>query len=162
MGGGPRKHDKKIFSRGWFRSIDLWVMGPARSHCATLLGNYWCILPGIYHETVIWCNTLLVAMVIVLAPFCHVLLPKFMIVYTKMMQCHFDCYGYYHPNDYACINVIHNKYYFPYRISLRPSHLMKVLPMVSSLRSWTPMSRVVVSSGSLYNVKVIYLSAARV
>ena len=27
-------------SRGWFRSIDLWVMGPARSHCATLLpGN---------------------------------------------------------------------------------------------------------------------------
>ena len=24
-------------SRGWFRSIDLWVMGPARFHCATLL-----------------------------------------------------------------------------------------------------------------------------
>ena len=24
-------------SRGWFRSIDLWVMGPARSRCATLL-----------------------------------------------------------------------------------------------------------------------------
>ena len=21
----------------WFRSIDLWVMGPARFHCATLL-----------------------------------------------------------------------------------------------------------------------------
>ena len=29
--------EKKIISRGWFRSIDLWVMGPARSHCATLL-----------------------------------------------------------------------------------------------------------------------------
>ena len=28
---------KKKVSRGWFRSIDLWVMGPARSHCATLL-----------------------------------------------------------------------------------------------------------------------------
>src|SRR4029434_5009296 len=24
-------------SRGWFRSIDLWVMGPARYRCATLL-----------------------------------------------------------------------------------------------------------------------------
>ena len=24
-------------SSGWFRSIDLWVMGPARFHCATLL-----------------------------------------------------------------------------------------------------------------------------
>jgi hypothetical protein len=24
-------------SREWFRSIDLWVMSPARSHCATLL-----------------------------------------------------------------------------------------------------------------------------
>ena len=29
--------EKKKVSRGWFRSIDLWVMGPARSHCATLL-----------------------------------------------------------------------------------------------------------------------------
>ena len=28
---------KREISRGWFRSIDLWVMGPARSHCATLL-----------------------------------------------------------------------------------------------------------------------------
>ena len=28
---------KKPHSRGWFRSIDLWVMGPARSRCATLL-----------------------------------------------------------------------------------------------------------------------------
>ena len=27
----------KIFSRAWFRSTDLWVMGPARFHCATLL-----------------------------------------------------------------------------------------------------------------------------
>ena len=25
------------FSRAWFRSTDLWVMGPARFHCATLL-----------------------------------------------------------------------------------------------------------------------------
>ena len=29
--------DKESFSRGWFRSIDLWVMGPARFRCATLL-----------------------------------------------------------------------------------------------------------------------------
>ena len=28
---------KRKLSRGWFRSIDLWVMGPARSRCATLL-----------------------------------------------------------------------------------------------------------------------------
>ena len=28
---------KKIISRAWFRSTDLWVMGPARFHCATLL-----------------------------------------------------------------------------------------------------------------------------
>ena len=34
---GHVKKIKGIFSRGWFRSIDLWVMGPARSHCATLL-----------------------------------------------------------------------------------------------------------------------------
>ena len=26
-------------SRAWFRSTDLWVMGPARFHCATLLGR---------------------------------------------------------------------------------------------------------------------------
>ena len=28
---------KKNLSRAWFRSTDLWVMGPARFHCATLL-----------------------------------------------------------------------------------------------------------------------------
>ena len=28
---------RKCFSRAWFRSTDLWVMGPARFHCATLL-----------------------------------------------------------------------------------------------------------------------------
>ena len=28
---------KKLHSRAWFRSTDLWVMGPARFHCATLL-----------------------------------------------------------------------------------------------------------------------------
>ena len=28
---------KCLISRAWFRSTDLWVMGPARSHCATLL-----------------------------------------------------------------------------------------------------------------------------
>ena len=28
---------KVISSRAWFRSTDLWVMGPARFHCATLL-----------------------------------------------------------------------------------------------------------------------------
>ena len=27
----------KYDSRAWFRSTDLWVMGPARFHCATLL-----------------------------------------------------------------------------------------------------------------------------
>ena len=27
----------KTVSRAWFRSTDLWVMGPARFHCATLL-----------------------------------------------------------------------------------------------------------------------------
>src|SRR4029434_5202669 len=26
-----------LLSRGWFRSIDIWVMGPARFCCATLL-----------------------------------------------------------------------------------------------------------------------------
>ena len=31
------KAKKKNFSREWFRSTDLWVMGPARFHCATLL-----------------------------------------------------------------------------------------------------------------------------
>ena len=31
------KTEEKIFSRAWFRSTDLWVMGPARFHCATLL-----------------------------------------------------------------------------------------------------------------------------
>ena len=29
--------EKAETSRGWFRSIDLWVMGPARFRCATLL-----------------------------------------------------------------------------------------------------------------------------
>ena len=29
--------DSKMLSRAWFRSTDLWVMGPARFHCATLL-----------------------------------------------------------------------------------------------------------------------------
>ena len=28
---------KVVCSRGWFRSTDLWVMGPARFLCATLL-----------------------------------------------------------------------------------------------------------------------------
>ena len=28
---------EKKTSRAWFRSTDLWVMGPARFHCATLL-----------------------------------------------------------------------------------------------------------------------------
>lgn len=39
--------DKKKSSSGWFRSIDLWVMGPARFHCATLL------LPSI-RESLVW------------------------------------------------------------------------------------------------------------
>ena len=29
--------EKCVRSRGWFRSTDLWVMGPARFLCATLL-----------------------------------------------------------------------------------------------------------------------------
>lgn len=33
---GCSPQNEKI-SRGWFRSIDLWVMGPARFRCATLL-----------------------------------------------------------------------------------------------------------------------------
>ena len=32
-----QEEKKDCLSRGWFRSIDLWVMGPARSRCATLL-----------------------------------------------------------------------------------------------------------------------------
>ena len=32
-----KKKKRKKCSSGWFRSIDLWVMGPARFHCATLL-----------------------------------------------------------------------------------------------------------------------------
>ena len=31
-------HETRL-SRGWFRSIDLWVMGPARFRCATLLAK---------------------------------------------------------------------------------------------------------------------------
>ena len=30
---------RKNVSRAWFRSTDLWVMGPARFHCATLLSS---------------------------------------------------------------------------------------------------------------------------
>ena len=36
----------KIFSRAWFRSTDLWVMGPARFHCATLLQQHQCFVPA--------------------------------------------------------------------------------------------------------------------
>ena len=32
-----RGREAKFYSRAWFRSTDLWVMGPARFHCATLL-----------------------------------------------------------------------------------------------------------------------------
>ena len=34
---GQRHDECKNLSRAWFRSTDLWVMGPARFHCATLL-----------------------------------------------------------------------------------------------------------------------------
>src|SRR6218665_3602519 len=34
-----RYESNKTFSRAWFRSTDLWVMGPARFHCATLLND---------------------------------------------------------------------------------------------------------------------------
>ncbi len=34
-----RIRKQKGSSRRWFRSIDLWVMGPARFHCATLLAH---------------------------------------------------------------------------------------------------------------------------
>ena len=36
-GKQKQKIVEKIISRAWFRSTDLWVMGPARFHCATLL-----------------------------------------------------------------------------------------------------------------------------
>ena len=36
-----RRGNKVDNSRGWFRSIDLWVMGPARFRCATLLLLTW-------------------------------------------------------------------------------------------------------------------------
>ena len=32
-----KKKKVKSYSRGWFRSTDLWVMGPTRFRCATLL-----------------------------------------------------------------------------------------------------------------------------
>ena len=32
-----KKRNRHTISRAWFRSTDLWVMGPARFHCATLL-----------------------------------------------------------------------------------------------------------------------------
>ena len=38
-GKKSRMRSWKICSRGWFRSTDLWVMGPTRSRCATLLSN---------------------------------------------------------------------------------------------------------------------------
>ena len=34
------KKSKCVCSRGWFRSTDLWVMGPARFLCATLLRDH--------------------------------------------------------------------------------------------------------------------------
>ena len=36
---GQKQNYEKYFSRAWFRSTDLWVMGPARFHCATLLSS---------------------------------------------------------------------------------------------------------------------------
>ena len=33
------KYSNKIYGRGEAQSTDLWVMGPARFHCATLLLN---------------------------------------------------------------------------------------------------------------------------
>ena len=49
---------RKKCSSGWFRSIDLWVMGPARFHCATLLPWYpkessrcWCPKRKKIHKT---------------------------------------------------------------------------------------------------------------
>ena len=41
---------KNLPSRGWFRSIDLWVMGPARSRCATLLTDGLTRLLFLYYE----------------------------------------------------------------------------------------------------------------
>ncbi len=34
------QNKKETCSREWFRSIDLWVMGPARSHCANFKNKY--------------------------------------------------------------------------------------------------------------------------
>ena len=43
----PASFRRKCFSRAWFRSTDLWVMGPARFHCATLLHEMTGILHGL-------------------------------------------------------------------------------------------------------------------
>ena len=48
---------KKNYSREWFRSIDLWVMGPARSHCATLLaGSVLCLSTTLNRKLCIACT----------------------------------------------------------------------------------------------------------
>ena len=43
-------------SRGWFRSTDLWVMGPARFLCATLL-ILLLVNENSYQPNSGWCNT---------------------------------------------------------------------------------------------------------
>ena len=63
-GGRPTKHCRQI-SRAWFRSTDLWVMAPARFHCATLL---FCLLSAI--------NLILTIHVFLLAPYDHVVAAK--------------------------------------------------------------------------------------
>ena len=40
---------RKMISRPWFRSTDLWVMGPARFHCASLLHIYRAPLGPLYY-----------------------------------------------------------------------------------------------------------------
>ena len=37
LAGGNKNLGGKKYSRGWFRSINLSVMGPVHSHCSTLL-----------------------------------------------------------------------------------------------------------------------------
>ena len=53
---------KRFSSRAWFRSTDLWVMGPARFHCATLLAQGavwgWCNEFRLIRHIIPWLSSL--------------------------------------------------------------------------------------------------------
>ena len=50
---------KNNHSRAWFRSTDLWVMGPARFHCATLLVYISLYNFPQYMSTLIWAKVII-------------------------------------------------------------------------------------------------------